>query len=49
MQSSTPRKAISLVFGGPDSILATRVIQEQGIHVEGINFYTGYLGDFDKN
>jgi tRNA U34 2-thiouridine synthase MnmA/TrmU len=37
-----PRKALSLISGGLDSLLATRVIQRQGVHVEGINFYTGF-------
>ncbi|MCU7850702.1 MAG: tRNA (5-methylaminomethyl-2-thiouridylate)-methyltransferase [Candidatus Thiodiazotropha sp. (ex Monitilora ramsayi)] len=36
------RKAAALISGGLDSLLAARVIQEQGIHVEGINFYTGF-------
>ncbi len=36
------RKALSLISGGLDSLLATRVIQQQGIHVEGINFFTGF-------
>ena len=36
------RKAVSLISGGLDSMLATRVIMEQGIHVEGINFFTGF-------
>ncbi|WP_086479804.1 tRNA (5-methylaminomethyl-2-thiouridylate)-methyltransferase [Oceanospirillum sanctuarii] len=36
------RKAVSLISGGLDSMLATKVIQEQGVHVEGINFYTGF-------
>ncbi len=36
------RKAIALVSGGLDSMLAIKVIQEQGITVEGINFYTGF-------
>lgn len=39
---SITRKAIALVSGGLDSMLAVRVMQEQGIHVEGINFYTGF-------
>ncbi|MFQ5642069.1 MAG: tRNA (5-methylaminomethyl-2-thiouridylate)-methyltransferase [Thiogranum sp.] len=39
---SEPRKALALVSGGLDSLLAAKVIQEQGIHVEGINFYTGF-------
>lgn len=37
-----PRKAVALISGGLDSLLAARVIQEQGIHVEGINFFTGF-------
>ncbi|OOV87161.1 tRNA (5-methylaminomethyl-2-thiouridylate)-methyltransferase [Oceanospirillum linum] len=36
------RRAVSLISGGLDSMLATKVIQEQGVHVEGINFYTGF-------
>ncbi|MDT8383729.1 MAG: tRNA (5-methylaminomethyl-2-thiouridylate)-methyltransferase [Gammaproteobacteria bacterium] len=36
------RKAISLISGGLDSMLATRVMLDQGIHVEGINFFTGF-------
>ncbi len=39
---SVPRKAVALISGGLDSLLAAKVIQEQGIHVEGINFYTGF-------
>ena len=39
---SEPRKAVALISGGLDSLLAAKVIQEQGIHVEGINFYTGF-------
>jgi tRNA U34 2-thiouridine synthase MnmA/TrmU len=35
-------KAIALISGGLDSLLAAKVIQEQGVHVEGINFYTGF-------
>lgn len=37
-----PRKAIALISGGLDSMLAAKVMQEQGILVEGINFYTGF-------
>lgn len=37
-----PRKAIALISGGLDSLLAARVVQDQDIHVEGINFYTGF-------
>jgi len=36
------RKAVSLISGGLDSLLATKVIMDQGIHVEGINFFTGF-------
>ena len=36
------RKAVALISGGLDSLLAARLIQEQGIEVEGINFYTGF-------
>lgn len=35
-------KAVALISGGLDSLLAARVIQQQGIHVEGINFFTGF-------
>ena len=36
------RRALALISGGLDSLLPMRVIQDQGIHVEGINFYTGF-------
>jgi tRNA U34 2-thiouridine synthase MnmA/TrmU len=36
------RKAVALISGGLDSLLAAKVIQQQGVHVEGINFYTGF-------
>jgi len=36
------RRALALISGGLDSLLATRTVQEQGVHVEGINFYTGF-------
>lgn len=35
-------KAVSLISGGLDSLLSTKLIMEQGIHVEGINFFTGF-------
>lgn len=35
-------RALALISGGLDSLLAARVVQEQGVHVEGINFYTGF-------
>jgi len=36
------RKAISLISGGLDSMLATQAILAQGVHVEGLNFFTGF-------
>lgn len=39
---SEKRKAVALISGGLDSLLAARVVQEQGVHVEGINFFTGF-------
>lgn len=43
MSSSAPRrKALALISGGLDSLLAVRVVQEQGIEVEGVNFFTGF-------
>lgn len=39
---SSLRKAVALISGGLDSLLAARLMLEQGIHVEGINFYTGF-------
>lgn len=35
-------KAIGLLSGGLDSALATRLIQNQGIEVKAVNFYTGF-------
>jgi Predicted tRNA(5-methylaminomethyl-2-thiouridylate) methyltransferase, contains the PP-loop ATPase domain len=39
---TTQRKAVSLISGGLDSMLATKAMLDQGIHVEGINFFTGF-------
>ena len=36
------RKAVALISGGLDSMLAARVVMDQGVHVEGLNFYTGF-------
>ncbi len=35
-------RAISLISGGLDSLLSTKLLLDQGIHVEGINFFTGF-------
>ena len=37
-----PRKAVALISGGLDSMLAAKAVMEQGVHVEGINFFTGF-------
>ena len=39
---SEQKRAVALISGGLDSLLAAKVIQEQGVHVEGINFFTGF-------
>ncbi len=39
---SSAHKAVALISGGLDSMLAARVLQQQGIEVEGINFFTGF-------
>lgn len=36
------RKAVALISGGLDSMLAARVVMDQGVHVEGLNFFTGF-------
>lgn len=36
------RRAVALISGGLDSLLAARVVMDQGIHVEGVNFFTGF-------
>jgi hypothetical protein len=36
------RKAVALISGGLDSMLAARVVMDQGVCVEGLNFYTGF-------
>jgi tRNA-uridine 2-sulfurtransferase len=37
-----PPKAVALLSGGLDSLLAVRVVQEQGVQVEALNFFTGF-------
>ncbi len=36
------RKAVALISGGLDSLLAAKLVLEQGVYVEGVNFYTGF-------
>ena len=36
------RRAVALISGGLDSMLAARLILDQGVHVEGLNFFTGF-------
>ena len=36
------RKAVALISGGLDSLLAASLVQRQGIQVEGINIFTGF-------
>lgn len=36
------RKALALISGGLDSLLAAKVMLDQGIHVEGVNYFTGF-------
>ena len=42
LTDSKPPKAVALISGGLDSMLAARVIMAQGVHVEGINYFTGF-------
>ncbi len=36
------RKAIALISGGLDSLLAAKLMLDQNIHVEGLNIFTGF-------
>jgi hypothetical protein len=42
LMSGASSYAAAMIFGGLDSLLAARVVMDQGIHVEGINFFTGF-------
>ncbi|MGF1644463.1 MAG: tRNA (5-methylaminomethyl-2-thiouridylate)-methyltransferase [Thiotrichales bacterium] len=42
---SKPRKAVALLSGGLDSMLAARVVMDQGIELEAITFFTGFCTD----
>jgi hypothetical protein len=45
LDAAGPVKAISLLSGGLDSILATRVVQDQGVDVLALHFITPFFGD----
>jgi hypothetical protein len=47
MQTRTPYQALSLFSGGLDSILATKLIQDQNISVLGIHFVSPFFGEPD--
>ena len=42
MPMTTKRRAAALISGGLDSLLAAKIVMEQGIEVVGVNFYTGF-------
>ena len=39
---TTTRRAAALISGGLDSLLAAKIILDQGVEVVGVNFYTGF-------
>lgn len=40
---TTQRKAVALIPGGVDPMSAAKIILDQGIHVEGVNFFTKFF------
>lgn len=42
VNSPNTATAIALISGGLDSLLATKVVLDQGVEVEGVNFFTGF-------
>ncbi|MCE2424612.1 MAG: hypothetical protein J4F45_05840 [Pseudomonadales bacterium] len=40
--SPTRKRAAALISGGLDSMLAAKVVLDQGVDVEGVNFFTGF-------
>ena len=42
LENPISRKAVALISGGLDSMVAAKIILDQGIHVEGLNFFTGF-------
>ncbi len=37
-------RAVALISGGLDSLLAAKIVIDQGVHVEGLNFIIGFEG-----
>ena len=42
MASDKKRRAAALISGGLDSMLAAKIVLDQGVAVEGVNFFTGF-------
>ena len=40
--ATAPKRAAALISGGLDSMLAAKVVLDQGVDVEGVNFFTGF-------
>ena len=40
-------RAVALISGGLDSLLAAKLVLNQGTQVVGVNFFTGFAGDHD--
>ena len=40
--ANAPKRAAALISGGLDSMLAAKVVLDQGVDVEGVNFFTGF-------
>ncbi|MDE0420702.1 MAG: tRNA (5-methylaminomethyl-2-thiouridylate)-methyltransferase [Gammaproteobacteria bacterium] len=40
--ADVPKRAAALISGGLDSMLAAKIILDQGVDVEGVNFFTGF-------
>ncbi len=47
MSAASPSapKAVALLSGGLDSMLAAKIVMNQGVHVEGLTFFTGFCVD----
>ncbi|MBO67873.1 MAG: tRNA (5-methylaminomethyl-2-thiouridylate)-methyltransferase [Acidiferrobacteraceae bacterium] len=47
--ANKPIRAVALLSGGLDSMLAARIVKDQGIYVEGLNFFTGFCVEGHTN